>query len=410
MLSLVDLLGRIRSGALSPEAAIRLSRDAIAAREGEVGAFVHVSEDGPVPSEGPLAGIAVGIKDIIDTADMPTTMGSPIYTGWRPKADAPVVSALRRAGATPIGKTTTTPFAFMDPTATRNPRNLAHTPGGSSAGSAAAVAAGMVPLALGTQTGGSVIRPASYCGVAAIKPSFRLIPTVGVKTFAWTLDTVGLFAAGVADLAVGLEIVTGRPMSDAPVSRPRLGILTQDFAGPAEPDSVAALDRAVEAARRAGADVQAVEPSANLAGGWEVQVVIQAYEARLALGWEYDNRRAELPTHLRAELDAAQDVTAEAYDEARRGANRARRDAKELFRGVDAILTYSAPGPAPHGLGSTGQARFNRLWTLLGTPCVNVPGYTAEHGLPVGVQVVAPFAHDHLALGVALFLEAALAG
>ncbi len=152
-------------------------------------------------SAGPLRGIAVGIKDIIDTADFPTEMGSPIYRGFRPRADAPVVMMLKQAGATIIGKTTTTAFAANDPTPTLNPHNHGHTPGGSSSGSAAAVAAGMIPLALGTQTGGSVIRPASFCGVAAIKPSFRLLPTVGVKCFSWTLDTVGLFAAGVEDLA-----------------------------------------------------------------------------------------------------------------------------------------------------------------------------------------------------------------
>ena len=159
----------------------------------------------------PLRGIAVGIKDIIDTAELPTEMGSPIYKANRPRADAPVVMALKRAGATIFGKTTTTAFAANDPTATLNPHNHGHTPGGSSAGSAAAVGAGMIPLALGTQTGGSVIRPASFCGTAAIKPSYRLLPTVGVKCFSWTLDTVGLFAAGVTDLALGLSAMTGRP-------------------------------------------------------------------------------------------------------------------------------------------------------------------------------------------------------
>src|SRR5206468_6260383 len=162
-------------------------------------------------NSGPLRGITVGVKDIMDTSDFPTEMGAQIYKGWRPRADAPVVAALKRAGATIIGKTTTTAFASRDPTATLNPRNGNHTPGGSSSGSAAAVAAGMIPLALGTQTGGSVIRPASFCGVAAIKPSFPLLPTVGVKCYSWTLDTVGLFAAGVNDLARGLSAMTHRP-------------------------------------------------------------------------------------------------------------------------------------------------------------------------------------------------------
>ena len=147
----------------------------------------------------------------MDTQDFPTEMGSPIYRGFRPRGDAAVVMMLKQAGASIIGKTTTTAFASLDPTATLNPHNHGHTPGGSSSGSAAAVAAGMIPLALGTQTGGSVIRPASFCGVAAIKPSYRLLPTVGVKCYSWTLDTVGLFAAGVDDVARGLSAMTGRP-------------------------------------------------------------------------------------------------------------------------------------------------------------------------------------------------------
>ena len=408
MLSLVDLVSRIRSGALSAEEALRCSREAIAARDGEVRAFVHVAPDWVPAAEGPLRGIAVGVKDIIDTADMPTTMGSPIYAGWRPRADAAAVATLRRLGATIAGKTSTTPFAFLDPTETRNPVNPEHTPGGSSAGSAAAVAAGMVPLALGTQTGGSVIRPASFCGVAAVKPSFRLIPTVGVKTYAWTLDTVGLFAAAVPDVALGLELLTGRPMPLGGGEALRFGVLAQDFAGPAEPEAAAALRDAVAALERAGSPVRPLEASGAIAEGYDSHPTVQAFEARSALGWEYDRHKDELPPLLRAELDAAQAITASRYDAARRSANRARREAKELFRDVDVILTYAASGAAPHGLGSTGQARFNRLWTLLGTPCVCVPGRVADNGLPVGLQVVAPFAQDDRALAAAAFLETSI--
>src|ERR1700722_13941564 len=211
MISLDDLQRRIHSGELSAEAAIAQSVAAIEAHERTIGAFVCRAENPRAAASGPLRGVAVGIKDIIDTSDMPTEMGSQIYRGWRPRADASVVMLLKQAGATIIGKTTTTAFAANDPTPTLNPHNHGHTPGGSSSGSAAAVAAGMIPLAVGTQTGGSVIRPASFCGVAAIKPSFNLLPRVGVKCFSWTLDTVGLFAAGVADLAHGLSAMTGRP-------------------------------------------------------------------------------------------------------------------------------------------------------------------------------------------------------
>src|ERR1700720_4146423 len=236
MISLVELQRRIDSGELSPDAAIARSCDAIDAQDKIIGAFVCRSEKPRAAGTGPLRGIAVGIKDIIDTSEFPTEMGAAISRGWQPRADASVVMMLKQAGATIIGKTTTTAFAANDPTATRNPRNPDHTPGGSSSGSAAAVAAGMIPLALGTQTGGSVIRPASFCGVAAIKPSYRLLPTVGVKCYSWTLDTVGLFAAGVRDLAHGLSAMTNRPelLPEAAIRTPRFGIGTQDSAGPPE--------------------------------------------------------------------------------------------------------------------------------------------------------------------------------
>ena len=247
MISLADLQRRIAKGELSADAAIAQSSEQIAAQDKTIGAFVCRDPQARAGKDGPLRGIAVGIKDIIDTADFPTEMGSVIYKGNRPRADAPVVAMLKQAGATVIGKTVTTAFAANDPTATLNPHNHAHTPGGSSSGSAAAVGAGMIPLALGTQTGGSVIRPASFCGAAAIKPTYRLLPTVGVKCFSWSLDTVGLFAAGVTDLAHGLSAMTGRRELLLPASlpTPRIGIVTQDFAGTLE----AASDRG--AARRA---------------------------------------------------------------------------------------------------------------------------------------------------------------
>src|SRR5258706_4870790 len=262
MMSLAELQRRIDSGDLSADAAITRSLEATNARDKTIGAFVCRTDAVRAASAGPLRGIAVGIKDIIDTADFPTEMGSAIYQGWQPRADASVVAMLRQAGATIIGKTTTTAFASVDPTATLNPRNRDHTPGGSSSGSAAAVAAGMIPLALGTQTGGSVIRPASFCGVAAIKPSFRLLPTVGVKCFSWTLDTVGLFAAGVKDLAHGLSAMTNRRelLPAAAIKTPRIGVVTQDFAGAPEAAGGEALRIAALAAERAGASVRTIGP------------------------------------------------------------------------------------------------------------------------------------------------------
>jgi Asp-tRNA(Asn)/Glu-tRNA(Gln) amidotransferase A subunit family amidase len=410
MLSLVDLRTRISAGTLDPVGAVALSRDAIAAREASLGALVHVASDPVIPRDGPLAGIAVGIKDIIDTADMPTQMGSALYAGWRPKADAAIVSRLRALGAVPLAKTATCPFASRDPSATVNPHDSAHTPGGSSAGSAAAVAAGLLPLALGTQTAGSVIRPAAFCGIAAIKPSFRLLPTVGVKTFSWALDTIGLFGAGIRDVAQALALLADRPALDLPaggIAAPRIGLVLQDFAGSADPEAVAALQRAARAAEAAGATVTDLALPPQLAEAWAIHMTVQDFEARQALAWEYAHHREALGPDLRAELDGAQALDAAAYDAARRTAHRARRVLKDLFGAFDALLTFSAPGRAPAGLTSTGDARFNRLWTLMGVPCVNLP--VPGDGLPLGVQIVARFGDDGRALAVARAIEAALA-
>ncbi len=410
MISLAELQRRIEAGELSPDAAIAQSREAIAAHEKAIGAFVCRDDNVRAASTGPLRGIAVGIKDIIDTADFPTEMGSKIYRGHQPRADAPVVMLLKAAGASIIGKTTTTAFAANDPTPTLNPHNSGHTPGGSSSGSAAAVGAGMIPLALGTQTGGSVIRPASYCGAAAIKPSFRLLPTVGVKCFSWTLDTVGLFAAGVEDLARGLSAMTNRPelLPGAATKPPRIGVVTQEFAGAPEAASAEALRIASDMAVRAGASVRLLTLPAIVGEAWRIHSDVQDFEAHQALAWEYRANYDAMPPLLRGRLDKSVGTTAAAYDEARGIANRARKALRSIFDDVDVLLTFSAPGAAPKGLTSTGETRFNRVWTLMGVPCVNVPAYVAEGGLPVGVQVIARFGDDAGALGAARFVEAAL--
>lgn len=411
MLSLLDLLRRMDDGSLTPEQAVRLSREAIAAGDEDIRAFVTVDHAADVRREGPLRGIAAGVKDIIDTADLPTEMGSSIYAGWRPKADAPIVAALKRSGATVIGKTATTAFAYLDPAATRNPVNRAHTPGGSSSGSAAAVAAGMVPLAVGTQTGGSVIRPASFCGVAGVKPSYRVLPAGGIKPFSWSLDTPGLFAATVADVAYALAALTGREkvrVDGQSLATPRIGVVTQDFAEAPEAAAAAALDEAARAAERAGATVTRIGLPALLGEAFRIHRTVQDFEARQALAWEFDHHRDALPPLLRQALEAARDVTVEAYDAARRTARHARRALKEVFAECDVLLTYAAPGPAPRGLGSTGDARFNRLWTLMGNPCVSVPGMADPAGLPLGLQVIAGFGHDKKALSAAEYLARAI--
>ncbi|MET0879269.1 MAG: amidase, partial [Tardiphaga sp.] len=351
MISLADLQRRIDAGNLSADAAITQSREAISTHERTIGAFVCHDPNVRAQDAGPLRGIAVGIKDIMDTRDFPTEMGSPIYRGFRPRGDAAVVMMLKQAGASIIGKTTTTAFASLDPTETLNPRNHGHTPGGSSSGSAAAVAAGMIPLALGTQTGGSVIRPASFCGVAAIKPSYRLLPTVGVKCYSWTLDTVGLFAAGVDDVARGLSAMTGRPELLLPptVSTPRIGIVTQDFAGAPEPSGAEAVRIATKAAERAGASVRALALPEIVAEAWRVHPIVQEFEAHQALAWEYRENYDAMPPLLRGRLDESKGITAAEDDAAREIADRARSALAAIFDEVDVLLTFSAPGAAPQG-------------------------------------------------------------
>ena len=409
MISLADQKRRIETGELSPDAALAESLAAIDALEPTIGAFAHRAKHPRAQNEGPLRGIAVGIKDIIDTADMPTEMGSKIYRGHQPRADAPVVMLLKQAGATIVGKTTTTAFAANDPTATLNPHNHAHTPGGSSSGSAASVGGGMIPLALGTQTGGSVIRPASFCGAAAIKPSYRLLPTVGVKCFSWTLDTVGLFAADVESVALGLSAMTNRPELLAPaLERPRIGVVTQEFAGQPEAAGAEALQAAARAAAKAGASVRELKMPDIIAEAWRIHPTVQQYEAHQAFAWEYREHYDAMAPLLRGRMDESRGIRAGDYDAAQTIAARARGALTEILKEVDVLLALSAPGAAPKGLDSTGDPSFNRLWTLMGTPCVNVPATVVDGNLPIGVQIIADYGDDAKALAGARFLERAL--
>lgn len=418
MLSALALAEAVRAGRLSTVDIAERCADIIAAREDELKAFASVDPDGlieaaraPGLADTALAGLPVGVKDIIDTADLPTRRGSPIYADHRPPADAAIVRMLRRAGGLVAGKTATTEFAFLNPAATRNPHNPAHTPGGSSAGSAAAVAAGMIPLALGTQTGGSVIRPASYCGVAGIKPSFKLLPVIGVKAFSWSLDTVGLFAAGIRDLAFGMGAITGRDFALDDADRPpRLALVLTDRAGQADAAAHAALEEAGRRAEAHGAQLRTLTLPPAVEAGDAAHNVIQSFEVSLALADEYDRHRDRLSPLLRDYLDAARAVTPEQYDEARRHARRARHALADASTDYDAILTFSTTGEAPEGLGSTGSPIFNRLWTLMGGPCVNVPGLRGPRDLPLGVQIAGRFGRDKETLNAARFVEKAIAG
>ncbi len=417
MLSALDLARRIEAGELTPRAVVELCAESIAAYEPQIGAFValdldaarRAAEEARLAAQ-PLRGLPVGIKDIFDTADLPTQYGSRIYAGHRPRADAAAVAMVRRAGGLILGKTVTTEFASLVPAATRNPKNPAHTPGGSSSGSAAAVAAAMLPIALGSQTAGSVIRPAAFCGIAGFKPSYRLIPTVGMKFFAWHLDTVGLFAAGVADVAFAAAAIAERDLRVDRRARaaPRFALVRTQLWPQASAAMQAAVEAAARAAQAAGAVLAELTLPPILEEAYRAQFTIQDYEAFRALAFEYDHHRDALGKALRAQLDRAAAISAEDYDAARRTATRARQALADVMTEHDVMLTPSAPGAAPHGLGSTGDPAFNRLWTLTGAPCVNVPGLS-DGDLPLGMQIVGRVGRDRAALEAALFLERAIA-
>jgi Asp-tRNA(Asn)/Glu-tRNA(Gln) amidotransferase A subunit family amidase len=417
MLQALDLARRIDAGELSPADVVDLCAKAIDARETQVCAFAALdvarartkARDAGLAAR-PLRGLPVGVKDIFDTVDFPTEFGTPIYQGNQPRADAALVALIRRAGGVLLGKMVTTEFAFLNPSKTHNPHDVTRSPGGSSAGSAASVAAGMLPITVGTQTGGSVIRPASYCGVAAFKPSYRLLPTAGIKPFAVYLDTAGLFAARVVDVAFAAAAITGRDLrvDQAASAAPRIAIARTNVWGDASPAMQGALETAARIAQAAGARVSEPAWPGLLTDAFHAHAIIQDYEAYRTLAFEYDNHRDALSPILRGMLDKAAAITPDAYDAARRTTKRARQALAEFMGEIDVLLTPSAPSAAP-GPDTTGPAIFNRLWTLMGTPCVNVPGLDDASGMPLGVQIVGRFGRDREALLAARFLEEAIA-
>ena len=417
MLSALDLVRRIEAGELMPLAVLELCAQAIDAREKEVGAFAALDLDAarrhaeaPHFASTPLQGLPVAFKDIFDTADLPTAYGSPIYAGNRPRADATAVALTRRAGGIVLGKTVTTEMASMVPSATRNPHDLGHTPGGSSSGSAAAIAAGMVPIAFGTQTAGSVIRPAAFCGVAGFKPSYRLIPLVGVKDVAWHLDTAGLFGSGVADVAFAAAAILGRDLrvDRTEPAAPRIAFVRTYLWPQASAAMQNALETAARIAQAAGAQVTELTLPPLLEDAYKAQFIIQDYETFRSLAFEYDHHRDMIGKQLRQQLDRAAAISADDYDAARRTASRARQLLADAMAEYDVIMTPSAPGAAPATLSSTGDPMFNRLWTLMGAPCVNVPGFY-DSALPLGIQIVGRFGRDRATLEAALFVERAIA-
>jgi amidase len=342
------------------------------------------------------------VKDLIDTADMPTAYGSPIYAGHRPRVDAACVALARAAGALVLGKTVTTEFAWFHPGATANPCNPSHTPGGSSSGSAAAVADCMVPFAFGTQTAGSIIRPASYCGIVGYKPTHGTLPRAGIKPLSDSLDTLGTLTRTVADAALLVSAMSGRDLMPKPLrDAPRIGICRTPEWDAAQPETMAAMESSVAALARAGARLSEIVLPQGFAGITQAQTDIMNYESHAALACERLQHYAGLSDKLKQLLANAKHCDAARYDAALVSVASCRSRLDEVFAAVDVLLAPSAPGEAPAGLAATGDPVFCRMWTVLHAPAINLPCASGPHGLPVGLQIIGCRGDDARALAVA---------
>lgn len=430
-LTAAQAAAQIAGGAVSSEELTQACLDRIAAVEGIVKAFAHFDKDQALAQAresdewrrsgkpiGPLHGVPVAIKDIIDTADYPTECGSPVLSGRRPRADAAVVARLRAAGAVIIGKAVTTEFAYFHPNATRNPHDPERTPGGSSSGSAAAVAAAMVPLAIGTQTNGSIIRPATFCGVFAMKPSHGLVSRAGILMLSRTLDHPGPFARSIEDLALSLDVIAGYDPED-PDTRPLAArnfsrITTEDF--PLEPRfafvRTPVWDKADSETREAFEDLTGELGEACFAydlpeqykDAWEAQRVIMATEMAHNLGSLVDRGGDAISKATQEIVAEGRKTTATRYLAATAAIGSLRRGLNELFeQQCNAIITPAAPGVAPKGM-PTGNPIFCTLWSYLGLPALTIPLMKGEGGMPLGVQLVGAFGDDARLLRTARWL------
>ena len=435
-LTAAEALAALREGRASAEELVAGCLARIRADEARVQAWAFIDEERALAQArnvdrvrreghplGPLHGLPVGVKDVIDIADMLTECGTSLHAGRRPEHDATVVERLRSAGAIILGKTVTTELATYAPGKTRNPHDPAHTPGGSSSGSAAAVAAQMVPAAIGTQTNGSVIRPAAFCGVYGYKPSFGLVPRHGILEQSRPLDQVGFFARSVEDLAIVAEPLIGYDERDPDTrmtARPRLHEvalqeppLTPTLAftktpnwGDADEQTRLAFD---ELAAALGRHVLPFDVPALFRDAWQWHAAIM--EADIARNYRdlYERGRDRLSASLRAQIERGRQVRAIDYNDALDRIVATRRAFDEVFDRCDALMTAAAPGPAPRGLESTGSPAFCTLWTYAGMPAVTLPLLHADNGLPMGIQLVGKWGDDARLLRTARWLAGRVA-
>jgi len=400
-LGVTEIVAKIAAGEITCEAVTRDCIERIAAREPAVKAWVKFNPELALaqahaldrePRRGPLYGVPIGIKDVIDTFDMRTEMGSPIYRGYRPTADAACVALLRRAGAVILGKTATCELAGMAPAATTNPHNPAHTPGGSSSGSAAAVADVMVPAALGTQTGGSVLRPSSFCGVFGYKPTYNTFNKAGLKPAAESIDTIGWIARSIEDIALLTAVLRMdepqplRSMSAAP----RIGLCRTELWDSAQPETKSAVENAALALSKAGAVVRDVDLPGEFAGLPALaRGTINHFERAACMAFQWDNHRAALSPQMRRYIENGLKTSRADYVAAWRCVEQCCTLLPKVFDGIEVLLTPCVPGEAPKGLASTGDPSMQAMWTALHTPTMTLPTHRGPNNLPVGIQLVA---------------------
>ena len=416
-LSACEAAALIADKRITSEALVRACLGQIERRESAVGAWQHLDPEYALqqaktldrgPQRGLLHGLPVGVKDLMDTADMPTRYGTPIYESHRPRSDAACVALTRAAGAVVMGKTVIPEFSCYTPGKTANPHNVKHTPGGSSSGSAAAVADFMVPLAFGTQTEGSIIRPAAYCGVVGYKPTFGLICRAGVKALVDSLDTVGVLARSVPDAALFTAALTDRPnllVQNTSLSRPRVGICRTYEWKEAAPETVDALEFAATRLAAAGSYVNDVQLPGVFSELNAAHVVILKFEVARALAYERHHHSSLFSTDFAALMKSCEQCSVEDYDKAIEIARTCRRELATVFANFDVLIAPSAVGEAPEGLGYTGNRIFNRIWSALLVPCVHVPFSKGPRALPVGVQVTGPHGEDARTLTIANWIH-----
>ncbi|OGA48977.1 MAG: hypothetical protein A3F74_25135 [Betaproteobacteria bacterium RIFCSPLOWO2_12_FULL_62_58] len=419
-ISAADAARALVAGKLTSEALVAACLERIKQREDAVRAWAFIDPELALKQarqcdrEAPksrLHGIPVGVKDVIDTCDMPTEYGSPIYRGHQPAYDAACVAQVREAGGVILGKTVSTEFATRHPNKTRNPHNLGHTPGGSSSGSAAAVADCMVPIAFGTQTSSSTIRPAAFCGVIGYKPTFNLINRAGLKFLSESLDTLGTLTRTIEDAALMVEVLAGLPpTSFATVAalKPRIGFCRTPYWDQADAASHANLERAAQMLAAAGAAVSEVELTGEFSKLAATQITVSAYEFFRALTHERTRFPQLISPSLTARIAAGGKVTRTQYEEGLALAERCRKRIADTFRGYDVLLAPSAPGEAPSGLDGTGEPIFGLMWTLLLLPCLTLPCGRGPTGLPLGVQVIGRHGGDAALFVAAEWVQRAL--